>query len=131
MNKMLNNNNEIYPIAEYLNIKVDEALLNKYNQLVNSIYTDKDDSIDISPMLQSRLSISLADAGFAYLNPNHKLRNRILALSVLIETDPNYVVDFISEKKTSFAMLRFILLGVQSVIKTIIGITYLKLRGWK
>lgn len=122
---------EVYRIADYLQIRLDETLIDNYHRALSIIHQHARPESDLAPMLKHTSYISLADAGFAILNPHHELRMRILLLSTLMETSREHVNEFIISENVRLPWLHMIWRVFWATLKAPLGIVLIKWKGWK
>lgn len=120
--------------AQYLGAKVDdETLLIKYADAIEKLklsLSEKEENI-LRYLLQMPFLLPFADGAWAFLNPKNGIRKRILVMSALIETEPQYVQYFLNQQDVSFPIFRFIFRGSVAVLRGIIGVLLMLLLGWK
>lgn len=125
--------NEAMVVARYLGVKTNNQLLYlEYNnaiQVLNLTLTPKEIKIR-NKLLKFPFLLSFVDGGFAFLNPNHAIRKRLLLMAALIETDKKYVDQFIPENNISFPVLNFLYRGSLGMVKSFIGVIMLIVFRW-
>jgi hypothetical protein len=120
--------------AQYLGAKVDDdALLIKYSDAIEKLklsLSEKEENV-LRYLLQMPFLISFADGAWAFLNPKNGIRKRILVMSALLETEPQYVQYFLNQQDVSFPIFKLIFRGSVAVLKGMIGVLLMLLLGWK
>lgn len=120
--------------AQYLGAKVDdETLLIKYSNAIEKLklsLNEKEENI-LRYLLKMPFLLPFADGAWAFLNPKNGIRKRILIMSALIETEPQYVQCFLNEKDVSFSVFKLIFRGSVAVLRGIVGVLLMLLLGWK
>jgi hypothetical protein len=126
--------NEALILAQYLGAKnINDELISRYQNIISKlglILNKKEESV-LNILFKTPQLLPFIDGGLAILNPNHMLRKRILAMSALLETDPNFISLFLNKNKQSFPILRFLWRGISGVLKGGIGVILIKVLGWK
>jgi hypothetical protein len=120
--------------AQYLDAKVDdEALLIKYTNAIEKLklsLSEKEASV-LRYIIKMPFLLPFADGAWAFLNPKNGIRKRILVMSALIETEPQYLQFFLNEKDVSFSVFNMLLRGSVAVLRGIIGVFLILVLGWK
>lgn len=120
--------------AQYLGAKADdEALLKKYINAIEKLklsLSEKEESV-LRYLIKMPFLLPFADGAWAFLNPKNGIRKRILIMSALIETEPQYVQCFLNEKDVSFSVFKLIIRGSVAVLRGIIGVFLILVLGWK
>lgn len=120
--------------AQYLGAKVDdEALLQKYTNAIEKLklsLSEKEESV-LRYLIKMPILLPFADGAWAFLNPKNGIRKRMLVMSALIETEPQYVQYFLNQQDVSFPIFRFIFRGSVAVLRGVIGVLLMLLLGWE
>ena len=120
--------------AQYLGAKAnDDALLIKYTDAIEKLklsLSEKEENV-LRYLLKMPFLLSFADGAWAFLNPKNGIRKRILVMSALIETEPQYVQFFLNEKDVSFSVFKLLFRGSVAVLRGIIGVFLILVLGWK
>lgn len=120
--------------AQYLGAKVDdETLLQKYSNAIEKLklsLSEKEESV-LRYLLKMPILLPFADGAWVFLNPKNGIRKRMLVMSALIETEPQYVSYFLNQQDVSFPIFRFIFRGSVAVLRGVIGVLLILLLGWK
>lgn len=120
--------------AKYLGaIFANERLLKKYNDAIKKlsiILTEKEEQI-LTKIVRIPFILPFADAGWAWMKPQSNIRKRILVMSALIETEPNYTNLFLVEKNIVFSVIRLIFRGLVALLKGVLGTVLIVILGWK
>jgi hypothetical protein len=119
---------------KYLGIKnADDNLINRYCDAIQQLeltLTEKQVKI-IHWLIRFPFLLPLVDGGFALLQPNNTIRERILVMSALIETTPAYTNNFLVQKNIIWPVFHFLYRGSVSVFKGIIGAILIIILRWK
>jgi hypothetical protein len=120
--------------AQYLGAKVDdETFLKKYTDAIEKLklsLSKKEENI-LRHILKMPFLLPLADGAWGFLNPKNGIRKRILIMSALIETEPQYVQFFLNEKNISFSVYKLLFRGSVAVLRGIIGVFLILALGWR
>ncbi|WP_435354164.1 hypothetical protein [Emticicia sp. SJ17W-69] len=120
--------------AKYLGaIVADERLLEKYIDAIKKlsiILTEEEEKILIK-LVKEPFFLPFVDAGWALLKPQSNIRKRILVMSALIETEPNYTNLFLVEKNIAFPRIRLIFRGIAALLKGVLGTVLIVILGWR
>ncbi len=120
--------------AQYLGAKADdETLLKKYTDAIEILklsLSEKEENI-IRYLLKMPFLLPFSYGAWAFLNPKNCIRKRILVMSALIETEPQYVQNFLNEKDVSFSVFKLLFRGSVAVLRGIIGVFLILVLGWK
>jgi hypothetical protein len=130
---MLSSEKEIEVFCKYLiDIPPSEAIRTRYHEairILNLTLTSKEERV-LSNLLKHPAVLVFVDGAFAFINPNSGIRKRLLTLSAILETDPEYVNHYLTTKDLSFPIIRFLYTGAKAVITGVMGICIIKIMRW-
>ena len=120
---------EAQVIATYLlGKKANGQVINLYQQAMQVLelnYINKDRKI-LQLLMKRRYLLPYLDAGLAILRPNSVVRQKILVMSAIIETQPQYASLFLNQKRSFFYLFTIAWVGTRSILKAILGIILVK-----
>lgn len=120
--------------AKYLGAKIDdEILLQKYIDVIEKLkinLTEKEQKI-LYYLVKMPFLLPFADAAWALVSPKNGIRKRILIMSALIETQPQYLLQFLNQKDLSFSIIRLVFRGSLAVVRAIFGVFLILFLRWK
>lgn len=130
--------NEIMPhepqvFARYLGARsTDEALIKQYRQAVEVLQVSLSDADKrlLQKLVSMPFLLPFIDGALALRKPDHPVRERILIMSALMETDKKYIAHFLVEKNFSFPILRFLYRGSVAVLKGGVGLILFPFLKW-
>lgn len=67
------------------------------------------------------------DAGLAVIIPTSTVRHKLLLMSAIIETQPNYAHLFLNQKRSAFYLFTIAWVGARSILKALVGILLVKM----
>ena len=120
---------EAQVIATYLlGKKANGQVINLYQQAMQVLelnYINKDRKI-LQLLMKRRYLLPYLDAGLAILRPNSVVRQKILVMSAIIETQYQYASLFLNQKLSCFYLFTIAWVGTRSILKAILGIILVK-----
>jgi hypothetical protein len=121
-------------LATYLGVKnINPELEIRYETAIRKLTLNltKKEEKTLNNILKMPKLLPFIDGGLAFLNPNHGIRKRILVMSTLIETDPQYHAQFLNHTALVFPLVSLLWQGGVGVLKGILGVLLLMILGWK
>ena len=120
---------EAQVIATYLlGKKANGQVINLYQQAMQVLelnYINKDRKI-LQLLMKRRYLLPYLDAGLAILRPNSVVRQKILVMSAIIETQYQYASLFLNQKLSCFYLFSIALVGTMCILKSLLGIILVK-----
>jgi len=120
---------EAHLIGTYLlNKNLDEKVIKLYVQAMQATdfsYLPKDRKI-LRLLSKRGFLLPYIDAGLAILFPNSVIRQKILIMTAIIETQPQYSHLFLNKKRNFFYLFIIGWVGMRSILKAILGVLLVK-----
>lgn len=71
--------------------------------------------------VKNRWALGAIDGALAFKNPEHVLRKKLLVMSAILESRPQYAELFLPKKRSAFYILAFGWIGFRAVCKAVLG----------